>query len=96
MVTLTMKGLGFWVTACNAKPAQQLQTHSGEHKSATGEWSSESVFKLILAWASVLSLGAASAQGIHDITIMKTLRRIENHFICCKTSKNKMQLDCKF
>nr|WP_181308045.1 hypothetical protein [Rufibacter sp. XAAS-G3-1] len=97
MVTLTMKGLGFWVMACNAKPAQQLQIHKGEHKSATGEWSSESVFMLMLVCATVSTLlGAASAQGIHDITIMKTLRRRENHFICCKTSKNKMQLDCKF
>ncbi|RNI24057.1 hypothetical protein EFB08_16905 [Rufibacter latericius] len=94
MVTLKAKGLAFWVTACNAKPAQQLQIHSGEHKSAAGEWSSESVFGLMLVCAGVSTLGAASAQGIHDITVMNTLRRIANHFIYCKSNKNHLQSYC--
>ncbi|RNI31763.1 hypothetical protein EFA69_06070 [Rufibacter immobilis] len=87
MFTLTAKGLAFCVTACNAKPAQQLQIHSGEHKSAAGEWSSESVSWLMLVCAGVSPLGAASAQGIHDITVMNTLRSIANHFIRHKINK---------
>jgi hypothetical protein len=95
VVALKIAVIAFWTLVCSAKPAQQLQIQSGEHKSASGAWFSESVLAWILVGAGV-SISAASAQGIHDRTVMKILRRIANHFIRCKINKNLMQFDCKY
>ncbi len=89
---MKMDGLTSCILFPSAKPAQQLQTHNGEHKSVTGEWSAELQSALRKVYVGVSISGAVSAQGIHDNTIMKIFNRITDHFIDHKISKIKCNL----
>jgi len=75
---------------CTEKPGQQLQTQSGEHKSAACFSSVAPAISFTTVCSCTLTCGAPSAQVTHDKNIMKMLNIIAGHFIQSKCIK-KMQ-----